>query len=126
MQHALRLEQRVFLRTELPPRGLEVVGLFSASARSSKVSVSPTDRKRGLELCLPSLDRQLQCSIHSKIDHLGGTHAHLHDEDIRTRYDFSTGLFWLQGEYDFLLLTSNEKQGRVGPPVRASLRIVRW
>lgn len=93
----------IYWRRELPPLHEEVEGEHEVEAESRHV---PNDFAHRAELwgrCYPSLVEEAERRIAMEVARLGGSCAHVLDEQVTARVNDAAGEFALHGRFRFVM-----------------------
>jgi hypothetical protein len=88
---------------ELPPLDAEPIGEHSIEADSDRVPGTIARRDDLWDSCERGLTRALEQRLTVEVTRLGGRYAHVLDEHIDVKHDFTTGQAWLHGRYTYML-----------------------
>ena len=96
----------VYWHRELPPLEAEPLGEHTVEADSMRVTGDIAHGDDLWEECYRDLMAQAHLRLAQEIHRLGGDYAHVLDETIGAKHDYSTNEVWLHGRFRYLLLQS--------------------
>ena len=94
---------RIYWHHDLPPLAHDPVSEHVVQARSDVVPYRPGHLEDLNEACLASLRKAAVHRLEQELDRLGGSSAHVTDEEIEAKHDEATTDFSLQGTYTYVL-----------------------
>jgi hypothetical protein len=97
------MSQIIYWRRDLPPLSEELEGTHEVIARSEHIHADWADRDGLWGKCYDSLMAAARARIVQEVERLGGSCAHVVDEEIVSKTDDGTGQFWLIGTFTFVL-----------------------
>lgn len=98
--------KRVYWHRELPPIAEEPVGEHEVVAKSRAIPYRFADRDALWHEVYPSLMEEATARITAEVARLGGSSAHVIDEDVRSAIDHQTNEYRLTGTFTFVLYSS--------------------
>ena len=97
------MTQVVYWRQELPPLSELLEGEHEIEAESAHVHYDFGDRQAMWRECYGLLATVAEERVRQEISRLGGSCAHIIEEQITARTDDGSALFWLRGRFRFLM-----------------------
>lgn len=97
------MTQVVYWRQELPPLSELLEGEHEIEAESTHVHYAPGERPAMWSKCYETLQAVAETRVSQEIGRLGGSCAHIVDEQITAKTDDASAVFWLRGRYRFLM-----------------------
>ncbi|MCA9677973.1 MAG: hypothetical protein H6708_19380 [Kofleriaceae bacterium] len=97
------MDRIVYWRRELPPLSEQLEGTHELEADSEHVPHGFADRDALWGRCYRSLVEVARARIIQEVERLGGSCAHVVDEQIAARTDDVAGEFWLRGTFRFVM-----------------------
>lgn len=94
---------RIYWHRDLPPLADELMGAHTLEAVSDAVEYRWADRDALWTECSASLKAHLTERLEQEIDRLGGSCAHVLEEDITPHVDYPTNRYWLIGRLNYTL-----------------------
>lgn len=101
--------QRIYWHRELPPLADELLGSHTVEAASEPVEYKLSERDAMWQQCSESLRANLAARLEQEIDRLGGSCAHVLEEDITEHIDYPTNRYWLIGRLSYSLYRHPER-----------------
>lgn len=97
------MPQVVYWRRDLPPLSEQIAGEHELIATSEHVHVSWAERDALWGRCYRSLTERAEARLAQEVARLGGSCAHVLDEQVTAKVDDATGAMWLIGVYRYVL-----------------------
>jgi hypothetical protein len=95
--------QVIYWRRDLPPLSEVVEGTHEVEADSPKIHNDLTRRPELWKQCYAPLLEAAERRATQELARLGGSCAHMLDEQIVAKLDDATGEFWLHGRFRFVM-----------------------
>lgn len=95
--------QVIYWRRELPPLSELIEGTHEIEAESPRINNDLTHRSELWKQCYPPLLEAAERRTIQELARLGGSCAHIVDEQIVAGIDDATGEFWLHGRFRFVM-----------------------
>jgi hypothetical protein len=95
-------EKLVYWRRELPPLGEAILSEQIVEADSRRLAIGSHHEElweKGAAELLEEATRRIEQEIHRQ----GGSCAHIVDEQVEPKVDYSIGKMWLHGRYTYVL-----------------------
>lgn len=92
----------VYWRRELPPLGESIGGECMVEADSPPVALDAPHEHFWQE-CSAALESAAITRIEQELHRQGGCSAHVLDEQIQPKTDYSAGTTWLHGRYTYVM-----------------------
>ena len=99
------MPQVVYWRQDLPPLSEQLEGEHEIDAESPHVHYSFGDREAMWSQCYGLLQKRSEERVKQEVLRLGGSCAHIVEEQITTKTDDAAALSWLHGRFRFLMYT---------------------
>ncbi|MBK7077685.1 MAG: hypothetical protein IPH44_35850 [Myxococcales bacterium] len=93
----------VYWRRDLPPLSEQIEGEHELIATSEHAHVSWAERDALWGRCYRSLTERAEARLAQEVARLGGSCAHVVDEQVASKVDDATGAMWLVGTYRYVL-----------------------
>lgn len=93
----------VYWRRELPPLREVIEGTHEIEAESPRIQDDLRHRSELWQRCHAPLLEQAERRVTQELARLGGSCAHIVDEQINSKVDDATGAFWLRGRFRFVM-----------------------
>jgi len=93
---------KVYWHRELPPLDAEALSEHVVEADSVRVRATRTDRELW-DKCAHDLAKGVETRLRQEGARLGGRCAHVLDEHIDVKHDFTRDEAWLHGRYTYML-----------------------
>ncbi len=100
------VQKLVYWRRELPPLGEQIEGEHIVEADSPHLPIEHPQEYPHDDLwsrCAADLEATAAKRLEQEIRRLGGSCAHIVDENIEPKSDHATGTTWLHGRYTYVL-----------------------
>ena len=97
------MTQVVYWRQELPPLSEMLEGEHEIETESQHVHYSVGGREAMWSACYGLLQTATEERLRQELGRLGGSCAHIVDEQVTARTDDASAMFWLRGRYRFLM-----------------------
>lgn len=95
--------QIVYWRRELPPLSEQIEGTHEVEAESPRIRNDIAHRSELWGVCHGPLLAEAERRTAQELARLGGSCAHILDEQIVAKVDDTTGEFWLRGRFRFVM-----------------------
>jgi hypothetical protein len=93
----------IYWRQELPPLSELIEGEHEIEAESPHVHYNLYDRSAMWTDCYRELAEVTEDRVRQEVERLGGSCAHILDEEVTGRTDDAAAMFWLRGRFRFLM-----------------------
>ena len=93
----------VYWRRDLPPLSEQIEGEHELIATSEHAQMSLANRDELWGRCYRSLTARAEARLAQEVARLGGSCAHVLDEQVTSKVDDATGAMWLIGVYRYVL-----------------------
>lgn len=93
----------VYWRRDLPPLSEQIEGEHELVATSEHVHASWADRDALWGRCYRSLTERAEARLAQEVERLGGSCAHVLDEQVTSKTDDAAGTMCLVGVYRYVL-----------------------
>jgi hypothetical protein len=103
MATARDVSQVVYWHRELPPIHADPVGERTVEADSMRVPGTIEHRDEIWDRCRSDLMNRAAQRLEQEVARLDGRYAHVFDERLEPKHDYTTGEAWLHGRFNFTL-----------------------
>ena len=95
--------QVIYWRRELPPLSEVIEGTHEVEAESPRIRNDLAHRSELWQQCYAPLVEETERRTTQEVVRLGGSCAHILDEQVVAKIDDATGEFWLRGRFSFVM-----------------------